>query len=631
MTCMMQFVKAFSSVGNIREFLSSRTLFNELLNFEVEMGNFTEAANAAEHIGSVFKWEDTINFENMAQLILLHVIMNSLWNAHAKRRYHKGYVGKEQLLKEAREIVKKVSNLYHSASLEEDALFDPRKSLASLSRNLPAGGKQGILLVKLCSVRSILDIHLLFGSFGYTFELESVRCSLDILFHNQISPESLICIWNSWKLMVLEVLSQKMPSQTTSRDSLQRGRNRHRLNVNMVDLHIRNYWTNELYAVGIRVLNKLESLARISSKQAVHPYVQGLIVLAIYETAKFFRDPKFSQPKNVGKSRDFFILNEHLHSRKDKFENFFVISEHLIFELVFPDCEDETEFSLLHIFNSQTAIDLFIRSLNTNITLLNRRLTCEQLRKVTTLLLLSGRLDDSIILSFMPYLNQNSQWKQFFRALRSFLDGGSGGARLIMRLGSMLEFCSIMMWTFEVDYKSPVYADFLIKWFSVWASSYTKSLFVEMLKKYLGGCQTNCQCLHLDYASDVYRPEKWPIISLIKNLLSKRSLLHKWMHTTSACFHLPIILRLVAEIYMNAIIHHLGDIIDVSDFLLRHGVLNVLPQGFSEKIWHTMKMKSWTVRGFMTVFADGLTAMGNHLAVVGLPEGSIICNALLPA
>ena len=94
----------------------------------------------------------------------------------------------------------------------------------------------------------------------------------------------------------------------------------------MVDLQIRNYWTNELYAVGIRVLNKLESLARISSKQAVHPYVKGIIALAIYETAKFFRDPKVSQPKNVGMSRDFFILDERLHSGKDKFKNFFVLS-----------------------------------------------------------------------------------------------------------------------------------------------------------------------------------------------------------------------------------------------------------------------------------------------------------------
>ncbi|TKW14788.1 hypothetical protein SEVIR_5G190200v4 [Setaria viridis] len=631
---MMKFVKVFGSVDNVWEFLTSRTLFNEFLSFEVEMGNFSEAAGAAELIGSVLVWEDTINFGNMTQLIILHVIMNSLWNMHAKRRCHKGYVGKDQLLKKARDIVQRVSNFYCSASLEAGALFDPRKSLANLSKNLPAGSKKGILLVNLCAVRSILDIHLVFTSSVYNFEsspaLENVKCLHDTLSSNQISPESLICIWNSWKSMVLEVLSQKVPSQT-SRISLRQGRNRCRLNANVDDLHIKNYWTNELYTIGIRVLEKLESLATISSKQAVHPYVQGLIVLAIYETANFFTETKFSQPKKVGKSRDFFILDERLHNKKGKFKNFLVLSERLIFELVFLDSENETKFGLLHIFNSPAAIDLLVHSLNTNATLLNRRFACEQLRIVTTLLLLSGRLDDRMISSFMPYLNRNSPWEQFFQSLRSFLDGGSGGARLLLRLGSMLRPCSISitMWIFEVDYNSPVCYGYLMKWFSLWASSYIKSLFVEMVKKYLGGCQTSCQDLDLEYSSDVYKPEQWSVIALIKNLLLKRSILHKWIYKTSACICLPILLRLVTVMYMNSIIHHLGDVLEVSDFLLRHGVLNVLHQDFSEKIQHTIKMRSCTVSGLMTVFIDGLTAMGNHLALMGLPEGSIICNDLI--
>jgi hypothetical protein len=626
-TRMMHFVKAFSSVGNVREFLTSRTLFNELLSFEVEKGNFSEAADAAEHIGCVFVPEDTVNYGNMAQLILLHVIMNSLWNMHAKRRYHKG---KEQLLKKAREIVQKVSSLYCSASLEGDALFDPRKSLVNLLRKLPVGCKQEILFVKLCSVRSILDIHLLFRSSAYIFDscpsLENARCSHDVLSGNQISPESLICIWNSWKSMLVQMLSQKVLSQTTSRDSLQQGRNRCRLNVNVDDLSIRNYWTNELYAAGTRVLKKLESLARFSSKQAVHPYVQGLIVLAIYETAKFFRDTKSSQPKNVGKLRDFFILGERLHSRKDMFNYFFDLSEHLIFEMVFLDSEDKKEFSITYILNSPTALDLLVHSLNTNATLLNRRFTCEQLRKVTTLLLLSGRLDDRLISRFIPYLNHNSQWEQFFQTLRSFLDGGSGGARLLSRFGSMLEPCSTIMGRFEVDYKSPMFYDYLMKWFSLWASSYTKSLFVEMLKKYLGSCQTSFQDLDLAYASDVNIPEQWPVISLIRNILSKRSRLHKWIHKTSAFFRPPILLSLVIVMYMHAIIHHLGNAFEVSNFLLRHGVLDVLPQDFSEKVWHIIQMKSCTVSVFMTVFVDGLATTRNHLAVMGFPEGSIICN-----
>jgi hypothetical protein len=71
----------------------------------------------------------------------------------------------------------------------------------------------------------------------------------------------------------------------------------------------------------------LESLARISSEQAVRPYVQGAIVLAIYETTKFLRDTKTSLGKFVVKSRDVFVLDERLTNNKDKFKSFFVLSD----------------------------------------------------------------------------------------------------------------------------------------------------------------------------------------------------------------------------------------------------------------------------------------------------------------
>lgn len=80
---------------------------------------------------------------------------------------------------------------------------------------------------------------------------------------------------------------------------------------------------------------------------------------------------------------------------------------------------------------------------------------------------------------------------------------------------------------------------------------------------------------------------------------------------------------------MNAIIHNLGDALEVSNFLLKHGVLSVLHQDFSEKIRHTMQMRSCTVSGFLSFFVDELTAMGNRLAVMGLPEGSIVCYELI--
>jgi hypothetical protein len=207
----------------------------------------------AEHIGSVLVREGSTYSGDIAQHILLHIIMNMLWNSNVKKRYLKGYVGNEKLRKKAREIVQKVSRLYCPASLEAEALCDPRKSLAKLSNDLLVGNKQGNTLIKFFGSRAILDIHLLFRSSGYTFELrpdlETVRCYQDILSHNQMSPKSLICTWNIWKSMMLEVLLKKVPSRTL----------------------IHNYWTNELYAVVSEYSRNWNLLPEfLQSKQSVH-------------------------------------------------------------------------------------------------------------------------------------------------------------------------------------------------------------------------------------------------------------------------------------------------------------------------------------------------------------------------
>uniref|UniRef100_A0A0A9C4R7 Uncharacterized protein n=1 Tax=Arundo donax TaxID=35708 RepID=A0A0A9C4R7_ARUDO len=54
-----------------------------------------------------------------------------------------------------------------------------------------------------------------------------------------------------------------------------------------------------------------------------------------------------------------------------------------------------------------------------------------------------------------------------------------------MRLQSVLESRSITNWRLKVDYRSPIFYDYLVTWFSLLASSYMKSLSVEKLTNYL--------------------------------------------------------------------------------------------------------------------------------------------------
>ncbi|KAL6608066.1 hypothetical protein ACP70R_041129 [Stipagrostis hirtigluma subsp. patula] len=190
-----------------------------------------------------------------------------------------------------------------------------------------------------------------------------------------------------------------------------------------------------------------------------------------------------------------------------------------------------------------------------------------------------------MISSLMQYMNGNSEWARFFRALKSFLDGGNDGSRLLMRLPSMLEYRSMTNWRLEVDYASPMCYDYLMKWFGLLASSYTKTVLIEVLKcwdddGYLGGYMASCHDLHLDYTAPVYGPIQWPNVGLIKTLLSKRSMLQEWLHKTSASFYLPILLKFVISLYIKPIGLQLGDPYEVSDFFINTWSSQYLTSGF---------------------------------------------------
>ncbi|KAL6882136.1 hypothetical protein ACP4OV_011608 [Aristida adscensionis] len=365
---------------------------------------------------------------------------------------------------------------------------------------------------------------------------------------------------------------------------------------------------------------------------AVHPYVQWQIVLAIYEIAKFLRDTKLNGPKIADKSKDFFILNERRHHNTDDFRKFFVLSEHLLFKLVFNDWKEESS-TLLYILNFPIAAELLLRSLNANVGLLNRRITVDQLRRITTLLLLSAKLDDRMISSLMQYTNQDSEYARFFRALKSLVDGSRDGARLLVSSPSVLQSCSMTNWRL-LDYASPMCYNYLMKWFGLLAMPYTKTVLIEVLKSWddlgcIGGWHASYQNLCPDYTAPVHGHSQWPIIGLIKIILSKGSMLRAWIHKTSAIFYLPILLNLVISQYVKPLALQLGDPYEVSDFLSMHGILDVLPQDFSDKIRHTMYMRSCSISDLLTAFSEALAKMGNRLVVLGLPEGCLICYDLI--
>ncbi|KAL6843850.1 hypothetical protein ACP4OV_026421 [Aristida adscensionis] len=665
---MMPFVKAFNSMGHIREFLNSRNLLDELLSIEMEMDNFLEAADIAKHKGDIILEVNMLEkaklFENATQLLLLHVTSNSLWASHGRGWPPKSFAEKEQLLAKVKEMAEQVSECFLSfACLEADALSDAHKSVARLTYHLLEGRNCGNLFVEFVSARSIIDVHLQSQTSRYNFELQlesEDEIYLDMLACNQMSVETLASVWNNWSSIVVKALMHINHSEypksndsaaryedffakyfglrkdgddrylmlnmdsrwlsNTGRSSLQQDGNNCWLDAPQLQSCARDFLIDELSYVGFSVLKKLESLVK-TSKHSSSPYAQWRTITVIYEIAKFLKDSGFAKPKNSEKLRKLFILCE-CH----------------FFELLSFAWSDKTSRSFLCILESSAASSLIMDSLGSCLRPANQKLTHGHLGRITMFLLFTAQFDEVLISGLMQYLDRDSEWAEFFRSLKRFLDSGVDRSSLIMNFKQALEFTFNANWRDEPDYMSPLcYVDLMESLYFL-ASSYrvpngcmfcTKHLLIKMLKSrackyYLVTCLVSTphsQDSDLDrlaFSSGHF------ILGSIKYLLANRRWIQDWIQCTSTPkgSYIPLLLRLVVMLYLVTLTLPLReDCYAISSYLLKFGVFEDLPMEFSEKIIHAMRMKSRTRSKFTSIFADALTAIGNHMVVLGSPKG----------
>ncbi|KAL6651319.1 hypothetical protein ACP70R_010244 [Stipagrostis hirtigluma subsp. patula] len=639
---MMPFVKAFNSMDHVRAFLNSRNLVDELLSIEMEMGNFLEAVAIAKHKGDVSLEVNMLEkaglFEDATRLLLLHVTTNALWASH-RGCPPKSFAEKESLLAKAKEMAKKVSEcFFRFACLEADALSDAHKSLASLTYNLLEGRKRGSLFVELISARSIIDFHLQSQTFGYNFELEPVyedkSCYHNMLALNQISPETLACVWDHWRSIIGKALLHinhiehkksddsaamcedllsmyfglrkdgdnryvvlNMDSSwlsNTGRNSLQQHGNKCWLDSLQLQLCARDFLINELSYVGFSILKKLESFVEASPKKASSPYGQLRTVIVIYEIAKNLKESEFSMEKYSEKLRKFFIL-----------------CERHFFELLSLAWRDETSKSFLCILDSPAACGLIVNLLGSCCWPASQKLTHGHLGRITTLLFFTAHLDEMLMSRLMQYLGTDSEWAHFFQSLKRFLDSGVGRSPLILSFKQALEFTYNANWRAEPDYISPLcYVD-LMESLGFLASSYyvlngcvlcTKSLLIKMLKSrackdYLGTCLVSTpdrQDSDLDRMA--FSTGRF-ISDTIKELLADKCMIQEWVRktSTSTVSYVPVLLRLVIMLYMLTLSLSLReDCYGVTSFLLKFRVLDDLPLEFSEKLSSAMQIRSRT-------------------------------------
>ncbi|PNT61766.1 uncharacterized protein LOC100839489 [Brachypodium distachyon] len=673
---MIPFVKAFSSMDHVRAFLNSRNLVDELLSLEMEMGNFLEAAAIAKHKGNVLLEVDMLEkanlFENATHLLLLHIVVDSLWSSNSRGWPPKRYAEKEQLLAKAKEMAKNVSEFFYCfACLETDAMSDVHKSLPSLNTTLLESRKCGNLFVELVASRSILDVHLQSRASGYNLELgpgseDESSCS-GMLACNQISPQTLVYFWNHWKSIIVKVLCHLRHSDglesndyaimyedlcakyfgwrkddeddryvvlnmnsswlsITGRNSLQQDGNRCWLDVLQCHSCALHFCMNELSSVGLSVLKKLESFVQVPPKQA-SSYALVRTVLMINEIAKFLEEPEFSMPKSTIKLKSFFAL-----------------CERRFFELVFLLWRDGTARSLLCVLDSPTAYGLIADSLGAYLRPTNKNLTHGHLGRTTLLLLHAARLDDVLISRLQQYLDNNSEWTDFFRCLKRFLDTGVDRTSLISNFKLALDFTfNEVEWRDELDYISPICYVGLIECLAFLSSAYliqndcifcTSSVLVNMLecrtsKVYLDTCLVSNSSPDSDM-DHIARSTGRFISQTIMTILTNKNMLREWarMTSTPTSSYIPVLQKLVLTLYPLILTLSVDNCYEVTNSLLKCGVFEDLPLEFSQKIVHALQMRSRTPSNFTRVFADALAAIGNRMVVIGSPKGRGISGNL---
>ncbi|XP_072988634.1 uncharacterized protein [Typha latifolia] len=671
--CMMSFVRAFGSMDLIRSFLKPRKLLNELLTVEAEMGNFLEAANISRSEGNTLLEAEMLEkagfLEEAVQLIIFHVVMNSLWDAGSKGWPLKKFMEKEDLLAKAKLLAKEVSiDFYNSVCSVAEILGDMPKTLMGMSIHLIKARKCCDIRVEFFASRTILDVHLQSEPSKYFLESEAI---IDVeahvnkmMYENRVSIETLVYSWNLWRAVVVEILSSLDQAESTEGDdfrkfkefcleflgvrkednyfytvlkkeaswtgnigkvALQSDAKQVSMNVHQYTSRAKIYWIEELSSVGIMVLERLELLVRFSTKQVISPYSRGRVVLYIYEIAKFIRD--LGSPSKYG-------------GRIDKL---FIWCQDSFSDIIFTEnCRDGTSQSILFMHDYGVAKQLLKDLLDRNLKPRNDNLSHGQIGRVVMQLLLTGGLTDELFDRIKVCLNKMPQWREFLDHFKTFLGFGFARISLISNFHEALEVTFTTDWIHEFDYISPGCFIYLVECLLFFASSCqgsggylycTKSLLVEMLrchgcKGYLDGCLIAIRDTPLDIP--VQRSLEF-IIVIVKRLLSNKFELRRWIKNSSmpTAYYPQLVLKLVTILYLTYLNTGL-DTSAVKNLLIYREILHDLPPQFSQKIHQSMLSSRNNRPHFSEAFADALKRVGNPLVVItSTGTRPVVANAVI--
>ncbi|KAK3222796.1 hypothetical protein Dsin_009821 [Dipteronia sinensis] len=291
---MMKFVKAFHSMDLRRSFLKSLNRLNELLLLEKESGNFLEAATIAklrgDNLHSAGLLQKAGNFKEASTLILNYVFSNSLWSHGSKGWPLTQFTQKEELLEKAKSFAKNDSNqFYEFVCNEAEILSNNQADMLTMNQQLNASKRHQSIRGDILSARMILDVHLHSNTSKHEWEdgliLNPMKYSEEKICKRKVCIGTLVYFWNYRKDQIVNIFKFLGHLETHQYDN--DCYRRLLLKLLGVVHHLvsaaRSYWSAELLSVGMKVLDNLEALYKLSMKDSLSVFCQIMSLTYVYE------------------------------------------------------------------------------------------------------------------------------------------------------------------------------------------------------------------------------------------------------------------------------------------------------------------------------------------------------------
>ncbi|XP_020524975.1 uncharacterized protein LOC18437732 [Amborella trichopoda] len=672
---MMRFIKVFASMGMVRSFLKSRKCLDELLQVEMEAGNFVEAADVARTKGDLLLMADMLEKAgqpgNSSRLLMLFVVVNSLWTPDSKGWPLKQFEGRDQLLEKAKGLsLGESSVVYESVSAEVSFLSKQNASLSFMVEHLNVAQNLQNIRLELFACHSIIDFHLLLDPSKFHWEsapyLDPPKDVDGITSQNKVSVVTLMYYWNLWKQRILSILSYLasyddfvgldyhnhgkfcleyfgvLAGKDWSRyavinsfsswmgekvrGSLSKQGDLLYISAKHFVLQCRKFWESELLSVGIKLLEKLEALRTCFIYRSLSQFSQGVIALNTFEVSNFLNDPQYHRVGYID----------------SKLKGYLRLSKEWFLDICFPlDWRNAMEESLVylreHAISGKIVREIHFEMINPG----REKLSYGQIGQMVLLLFVSQKHTDELYKSMVKSLDHFPQWQSF---IEQWMDCREMGweelAVLVPRFGDAVKSVYEINWRNVRDYVSPRYYILLVERLLFllcscqrWKGCFftTKSCLVEMVACQDWEAQSRAsyapqepnQYFCVGYLDRIYDFISYIIRGLLFNIRDTTD----WVNSSNLkhSSYLPsMVLRLV--IILGLVCLNSGRNYEfVSDLSKIWDILSFLPPGFHQWIRsvyvHHAKASGLFLRGF----AEALQAIGNPLVVMLRDSSEFSC------